>query len=165
MCTNKCLCSRSPVLHMQWSGFMNAHANLKGSKKSSCELLGKARRGLQFPSSEARNPLVENYDCSFPWQSKAKQSRKFVEAIISSRWCFYNHVFGFATSWYSPFSTLTPFSLLLISVPTVMPDAGEGWLTWLKEPLQKPAKFKTSNLDQLEKMDKVLGPVSYASDL
>lgn len=29
-CTNKCFWSTSPVLHMQWSGFMNAHTILEG---------------------------------------------------------------------------------------------------------------------------------------
>lgn len=108
-------------------------------------------------SSEARNHLVENYNCSFLWQSTAKQSAKFVEAIILSRLCF---------CWHSPLSMLIPStSLLLVSILTVAPVAGEGWLTWLEEPLQKPAKFKTSNLDQVEKMDKVWGPMCCASDM
>lgn len=126
---------------------------------SSCTLLGKACWGPQLASSEARNHLVENYNCSFSWQSKAKQSAKFIEAIISSRLRLYNHAFGLHTSWDSPLSVLMHFpSVLLISLLAVTPDAAEGQLACLKESLQKPAKFKPANWDQLEERTRFWGP-------
>lgn len=61
---------------------------------------------------------------------------------------------------------LTHFpSLLLISVSPVMPDAGEGVGDLAERTIAKNCQIQNVKLGQLEKMDKVLGPVRYASDL
>lgn len=46
-----------------------------------------------------------------------------------------------------------------------MPDAGEGVGDLAERTIAKNCQIQNFKLGQLEKMDKVLGPVRYASDL